>query len=386
LDALRSFLDGQDHIEKKHISIEIKAKIFDIIKENPKWGAKKISSLLKTEKYGKIQIEERRIYNELIKLRLNTPARRERFAEKGHHNRLKQPGTPLLTLDGKVILDFESSESEIARRTGTTQPTSPQTQTSEPEEKKPFVRTISNTKEKSNAKIMHQTGKSFDPAKVEKQDEEIKPKEQPAAPEKPKQISKAKKEEQHEQKPAEIEQISVPTIEDLKKKSFEKLDTKLITKLYFECKDDFNTIADLAKKYIDKPESGDELRKMDLILKIVLKNPILNELPEVSQLFIQSQALFEHIQKNHKSLEKSAIKHSIDSVLSYIKKDSILSTSESIIENINRVGVIHKNLQISTNLEKSADSDLDKIRSKIAAKQLVKNTSLLEILNDNPKK
>jgi len=233
---------------------------------------------------------------------------------------------------------------------------------------------------------MHQTGKSFDPAKVEKPDQEIKPEEQTAGPVKPKQVTKAKEVAQQEQIPAEIEQISVPTTEDLKKKSIEKLDRKLIDKFYFECKDDFNTINDLSKKYIEKPDSGNELKKIDLILKIVLKNPILNELPEVSQLFIQSQALFEHVQKNHESLEKSAIKHSIDSVLSYLNKDSILNASESIIENINRVGVIHKNLQISTNSEKSADSDLDKIRSKIATKQLVKNTSLLEILNDNPKK
>ena len=188
------------------------------------------------------------------------------------------------------------------------------------------------------------------------------------------------------EKPAEIEQISVPTPEELQKKSVEKIDKELIDKLYFECKDDFDTVNDLFKKYAEKPDSGEELKKMDLILKIVLKNPILNELPEVKQLFIQSQAMFEHIQKNMEALEKSAIRHSVDTVLSYLKKDDILDASESIIEKINRIGVIHKNLQISTNLEKSADSDLDKIRNKIAAKHLVKNTSLLDILNDNPKK
>jgi serine phosphatase RsbU (regulator of sigma subunit)/anti-sigma regulatory factor (Ser/Thr protein kinase) len=392
LDSLRSYLDGQDHLEKKHISIEVKAKVFDIIKENPKHGAGKISKLLDTEKYGFIKLDERRIYNELIKLRLNTPHRRQRFAEKGHHNRLKQPGTPLLTLDGKVILDFQSSESEIARRKGYLNTTPQQSSSSmEQSERKPFVRTMSSSKGSDNAKIMHQTGQSFDPAKLEKPDEELKSdKEAEAAQEKEALQNKVKIEKPaeppKEEKPAEREQISVPTTEELRKKSIEKLDKDLIDKLFFECKDDFSTLNDLSKKYIEKPDSGDELKKMDLIMKIVLKNPILNKLPEVNQLFVQSQALLEYAQRNHDALEKSAIKHSIESVLSYLSKENILSTSESIIENINRVGVIHKNLQISTNLEKSADSDLDKIRSKIAAKHLVKNSSLLDILNENSKK
>ena len=186
--------------------------------------------------------------------------------------------------------------------------------------------------------------------------------------------------------PVEIEQISVPTPEELKKKSTEKLDIKTINKLYSECKDDFQSINDLVKKYIEKPDTAEELRKIDLILKIVLKNPILNELPEVNQLFVQTQLLFDYVHNNHKVLEKSAIKHAIESVLNYLEKENILNFSESIIESINRIGVLHKNLEISTNIEKSSDSDLDKIRNKIAAKHLVKNTSLLEILNDNPKK
>lgn len=392
LDALRSFLDGRDYIEKKHMSIEVKSKIFNLINENPKYGAKKISSLLNTKKYGFIEIDEHRIYNELIKLRLNTQARRERFAEKGHHNRLKQPGTPLLTLDGKVILNFESSENEIARRSGAPTPQAQNMQQQQSEEKKPFVRTISSSNQKSDAKIMHQTAKPFNPAKKEKTEEENKPVEQqPVADEQKEEIKTKKvKEEKPVQDsktvPVEIEQISVPTPEELKKKSTEKLDITTINKLYSECKDDFQSIYDLAKKYIEKPDTAEELRKIDLILKIVLKNPILNELPEVNQLFVQTQLLFDYVENNHKVLEKSAIKHAIESVLNYLEKENILNSSESIIESINRIGVLHKNLEISTNIEKSSDSDLDKIRNKIAAKHLVKNTSLLEILNDNPKK
>ncbi len=93
-------------IEEKHISIEDKAKIFDIIKEHPEFGAKRISEELKTEKYGKTIIDQRRIYDELIRSRLNTKELRLSFLERGATGKkIKPPGTPLLTLDGQIIMD-----------------------------------------------------------------------------------------------------------------------------------------------------------------------------------------------------------------------------------------------------------------------------------------
>ncbi|MBN1896081.1 SpoIIE family protein phosphatase [bacterium] len=95
----------RSEIEEKHISIEDKAKIYNIIKENPDWGPKKISEELMTEKYGKTRIDESRIYDELVRSRLNTKELRAAFVERGARGkRLKPPGTPFLTLDGKVII------------------------------------------------------------------------------------------------------------------------------------------------------------------------------------------------------------------------------------------------------------------------------------------
>jgi serine phosphatase RsbU (regulator of sigma subunit)/anti-sigma regulatory factor (Ser/Thr protein kinase)/transposase len=93
-------------VEEKHIAIEDKVKIHDIIKNHPDFGAKRIAEELKSESYGFTAIDEKRIYDELVKSRLNTRDRRQVFAERGDKGkRTKPPGTPFLTLDGQLILD-----------------------------------------------------------------------------------------------------------------------------------------------------------------------------------------------------------------------------------------------------------------------------------------
>ena len=101
-------LDESVSVEAKHIAIEDKAKIFDIIKHHPEFGAKRISDELNTEKYGYTRISEKKIYEELVRLRLNTRQLREAFVARGgrrHDRPIKPPGTPMLTLDGRVIID-----------------------------------------------------------------------------------------------------------------------------------------------------------------------------------------------------------------------------------------------------------------------------------------
>jgi serine phosphatase RsbU (regulator of sigma subunit)/anti-sigma regulatory factor (Ser/Thr protein kinase)/transposase len=92
-------------IEEKHISIEDKVKLFDIVKNNPDIGAKRLSEELNTEKYGFTVMDEKRVYDELVRSRLNTRELRVAFAERGGKGkRIKPPGTPFLTLDGQIIL------------------------------------------------------------------------------------------------------------------------------------------------------------------------------------------------------------------------------------------------------------------------------------------
>lgn len=101
-DGLR---DGRKitRIEDKHISIEDRAKIIDIIKNNPDYGSKRISEELKADKYDNVEIDEKRIYDELVKSKLNTKELRTAFVERGDSKRYKRPGTPFISLDGNVV-------------------------------------------------------------------------------------------------------------------------------------------------------------------------------------------------------------------------------------------------------------------------------------------
>ncbi len=104
-------IDDTISVEAKHLSIEEKTKIYDIIKQHPEYGAKRISEELNTERYGFAEINENRIYDELVRSRLNTRQLREAYiARAGKKRRMKPPGTPMLTLDGKIILDKRAEQ------------------------------------------------------------------------------------------------------------------------------------------------------------------------------------------------------------------------------------------------------------------------------------
>lgn len=128
-EGLKNKEAGSD-IEARHLSIEQKAKIFDIIRENPDLGPKMISNLLNTEKYGFTVLSEKRIYDELIRMRLNTQEKRQAFVTQRTKSKrkFKLPGTPLLTMDGEVIKSSGSTTDSIVdrilqqRKTGETEP------------------------------------------------------------------------------------------------------------------------------------------------------------------------------------------------------------------------------------------------------------------------
>ncbi|MBN2202194.1 SpoIIE family protein phosphatase [bacterium] len=104
-DGLREQTPRAD-VEENHVAIEDKVKIHDIIKNHPDFGPKRIAEELNTESYGFTVLDEKRIYDELVKSRLNTRDRRLVFAERGGKGkRTKPPGTPFLTLDGQIIFD-----------------------------------------------------------------------------------------------------------------------------------------------------------------------------------------------------------------------------------------------------------------------------------------
>ena len=109
-DLLREMLHGYTNLGLRHLSIEVKTRMYDIIREYPELGPKKISDLLNTEKYGFTEISPLLIYEELKRAKLNTKERRESFIQRGGKRKLKPPGTPLLTLDGEVLVGFRSED------------------------------------------------------------------------------------------------------------------------------------------------------------------------------------------------------------------------------------------------------------------------------------
>ncbi len=95
-----------DQIEAKHLSIEEKNKIFDVIRRFPEYGAKRIAEELNTERYEFTELPVSRIYEELVRSRLNTKELREAFIQRGgKKKRIKPPGTPMMTIDGEIIMN-----------------------------------------------------------------------------------------------------------------------------------------------------------------------------------------------------------------------------------------------------------------------------------------
>jgi serine phosphatase RsbU (regulator of sigma subunit)/anti-sigma regulatory factor (Ser/Thr protein kinase)/tetratricopeptide (TPR) repeat protein len=94
-----------ESIESKHLSIEEMTKLYDVIVRFPELGAKKISEELNSERYAFTELNPSKIYEELVRAKLNTRELREAFVHRGGKKRRpKPPGTPMLTLDGRVII------------------------------------------------------------------------------------------------------------------------------------------------------------------------------------------------------------------------------------------------------------------------------------------
>lgn len=113
-DLLREMLHGYTNLGLRHLSIEVKTKMYDIIRQYPEFGPKKISDMLNTEKYAYTEISPFLVYEELRRAKLNTKEQRLAFVQRGGKKRLKPPGTPLLTLDGEVMVGFRSDDQKMA--------------------------------------------------------------------------------------------------------------------------------------------------------------------------------------------------------------------------------------------------------------------------------
>ncbi len=377
--GLREYFEDQDIVEKKHLSLEVKTKIFDIIRKHPDYGPKLISYELRKPEYGSVKIDADRIYEELVRLRLNTQKLRERYLEKGEKRRIKQPGTPLLTLDGKVILDFESAEKEIAKRRGKAAPRPPATQPPASEEKRTTKIHIT-TEEKSKPTYLHKPAKPFlaeEPApEAAKEAPETVPQ-----PEKPVKEPPRKKEKQVTFRDRSVSK------DELLNRVMPTLDKELIAEFYNKVQDDFSSAYALIANLDKSDDVFQDIKKINLILKISLKHPILKELPDLKKVFSEIQQFFDSLIQHFDALKIDWVHRQTKELLKYFKKDHKFKNYNSIFEAINTIGWIHRELlkQLPVDDKKKTDQ-YAKIREKLADKKILSDVSLLESISKQKEK
>jgi hypothetical protein len=514
-EGLKDLLYNDDYIEKKHLSIETKTKLYDVIRNFPEYGAKRISDELNTEKYGFTKLEPRRIYEEMRKAKLSTREQRERYLMRGDKKRIKPPGTPLLTLDGQTILDYESAEQVIAKKRGTT-PNLPGTPPPPPaeeksskvvhiasspksekkpetvvEESRPETEKVSDREEATEEKQTPQPEaaeaqiKAEEPGKaagaeaavqeeekaeelpedeaaaepVEAEEEtgqEIEPDEleqQPAAAEKagqdltpddqtpvaedetpadlpeeksiddkaPEAETPAQEQEltfeeyliqEKEKSPAPTEPVVAEEQDEIRfdeehaetvepaavaETADEEISADVPDRLEIPSKpvdqgevdvfykminDDIGIIHSISGTWNDGRIEKDDMEKILLSLRILTTHPLLKQLDNIKQLFVQVQKSLTVIRDNFSEIEPKEAIQNAKEMLKYIEKENILNNSKSILEQINEVGIQQQKLK-SRFLKnpKQPASQLDAIRKKITQKNLIKNVSILESLS-----
>ena len=382
MDGLREYFEDQDIVEKKHLSLEVKTKIFDIIRKHPDYGPKLISYELRKDEYGNVRIDPDRIYDELVRLRLNTQKLRERYLAKGEKRRIKQPGTPLLTLDGKVILDFESTEQEIAKRRATTQ-TAPaaKSRPATMEEKKTTSLHLT-TEQKAKPTYLHKPAKTFSPEQEKKV--EAKEAKEPQTSAEP--VRKEEPKPARRKKLVTLNEKAVSK-DELLQRAMPALDQEKISEFYQKVSDDFSTTHTLLSNLKKSENALRDLKQVNLVLKISLKHPILKELPDVKKVFSQIQELLDSIIKHFDTLEIEWVNEQSKELLKYFKKDHKFKNYNSIFEAINSIGWIHKELLKRINGDEKTDkASYAKIREKLADKKILSDASLLESIGKQKEK
>jgi len=401
--GLKEHLDSTAYIEKKHLSIEQKTKVFDIIRKHPDWGPKLISYELRTEVYGKERIDSDLIYNELVKLRLNTQKLRERFIEKGGKSkRLKQPGTPLMTLDGKVILDFEGSEQEVAKRHNpdvarqveAIRPSQP----SEPPKQQVNIYSSTTSEEKNEPTYIHKPAKTYEHTVPQEPVAEIQPKPKPKPkPVKPVETVRVKKSKAVEAvKPVKPEAtpkktpkkkpVKPITKAELLNKVSSNVSQDLVKQFYHRVQGDLNQVIDMIKGLPTSEDQNQDLHKISVVIKIISRHPSLKKLPEIKQVFEQIQNAFIFMDANFEKLEQNTFINSTKDLLKYIEKDNKFKDYGKLFESINMIGLIQRKLEQSIKDKQSISStQYDQIRQKILNKNLIEDSSLLEVLAKDKK-
>jgi len=374
MPGLLKYLENKDIVETKHLSIEVKTKIFDIIGKHPDYGPKLISYELRTDEYGNVKIDPDRIYEALVKLRLNTQKLRERYLQKDGKKRIKQPGTPLLTLDGQVILNFKSSEEEVAKRRGAEAEITSKTLKPEVEEERTAHRISLSTDDKpESGTYMHQQARPFKPA--------------PAPPKPEEEIEKKPPKKREEVTPKPAPQVSQPiTKDELIKQVSPDVDPKVYKEFCRLVSTDLDAVYDLMNNIGVSKQPEDDAKKINRLIKLILKHPKLKDSDYVKQIFGQVQKITDTVELNITDLSQEDISSNYKELLIYISKDYKFKDYKKLYEIINKIGLIDLRLKKSASAKGAQNGDnYDQIRDKLVRKGIITDTALLDSLEKEKK-
>ena len=409
LEGLKEYLSGQDLIEKKHISLEVKTKLFDIIKNHPEFGTKRICKELDTEKYGFIKIDERRLYNELVKMKLNTREKRIRFVQKGGNKKqIKQPGTPLLTLDGKVILGFESSESEIEKSGHSMDARFRQPMINESNEKRTIITSFSPSKEElekksyaakveraeSGAKADQSSKSKKSKSQVKKKTvktEKAKPAKKQTKPKKKAAKKKTKKTSVIDKSPdiKKTQDATQPQLirEELLNRVAAQTDSGDIDKFYASIKGNLNALKFVSKDYDKKDVPKNDVKKIMIILSDILTSSYLKQLRDIRQIIEQIRQCMELIEANFEQYEIGFVNEKMKVLLNFIEKINNFTSYDTVFSVINEVGSIYYQLKNNKqDISNSKEDQLELIRKKLAQKDILKSKTAMKSLIGTPEK
>jgi hypothetical protein len=365
--GLKAYLDSRDVVEKKHLSIELKTKVFDIIRKHPDYGPKLIAYELRKDEYGNVRIDPDRIYNELVKLRLNTQELRMRYMVKGGKKRIKQPGTPLMTLDGQVILDFESSADVISKRNNA-QSATPFKPLSTPEEPKKSVHKIN---------IVSSEPKQKQPDTVQPAREMAEP--EPPKKEKPEITFPPSPQPTPKRKTAVKKKLTgqPETKADLIKKVTPVLKQEEISELYQNVKDDIEQVRKLLKGLPKSEAQKADVHKINVLFKMISRHPSLKKMPEISRVFGQMHDVFVFMDDHFEQIPENELLINAKDMLKYVEKDNKFKDYSRLFESINKIGLIRRRLEqgLSTTKENQSNQ-LDQIRAKLVQKNIINKSSV----------
>ena len=105
----------------RQLSLDEREQLLALIVLQPEWGATRLARQLALPEYGQLQVDDHVVYDELVRLRLNTQERRMTYALRHGHSRPDELARKLETLRANATVPRVEKEDDAARLESTYQ-------------------------------------------------------------------------------------------------------------------------------------------------------------------------------------------------------------------------------------------------------------------------